>query len=150
MKTRPFDHSEKLREGSGTRIEYTPRALSRPPNTSQPAHRSALPCRADTTRKMRKDLLISVAQIAQHASDFRGGIMSTEKHYFIEEKYEGKYAVRARGAWRANKVVDSQIAAKQLVKSLNPNDNPEISRIQKDESCDCAENPATEKEELTS
>lgn len=55
--------------------------------------------------------------------------MSTEKHYFIEEKNEGKYAVRARGSWRANKVVDSQNAAKQLVKTLNPNDNPEVSRI---------------------
>lgn len=64
--------------------------------------------------------------------------MSTEKHYFIEEKNEGKFAVRARGAWRAQKVVDTQRAAKQVVKSLNPNDKPEVSRIQKDESLDSA------------
>ncbi|HEY2471139.1 MAG TPA: hypothetical protein VGI45_25325 [Terracidiphilus sp.] len=60
--------------------------------------------------------------------------MSTEKHYFIEEKDEGKFAVRARGSWRANKVVETQKAARQLVKTLNPNDKPEVSRIQKDES----------------
>jgi hypothetical protein len=76
--------------------------------------------------------------------------MSTEKHYFIEEKDEGKYAVRARGSWRANKVVASQKAAKQLVKALNPNDEPEVSRIQKNESYDPAEDPAAHKEELTS
>ena len=64
--------------------------------------------------------------------------MSTEKHYFIEEKDQGKFAVRARGSWRANKVVETQKAAKQLVRALNPNDKPEISRIQKDESYDSA------------
>lgn len=59
--------------------------------------------------------------------------MSTEKHYFIEEKNEGKFAVRARGSWRANKVVETQKEATQLVKELNPNDEPEVSRIQKDD-----------------
>ncbi|MBS1804908.1 MAG: hypothetical protein JST28_16235 [Acidobacteria bacterium] len=53
--------------------------------------------------------------------------MSTEKHYLIEEKEEGKYAVRARGSWRANKVLDSKEAAEYLAKSLNPNDQPELS-----------------------
>lgn len=57
--------------------------------------------------------------------------MSTEKHYFIEEKDQGKFAVRARGSWRANKVVETQKAAKQLIKTLNPNDQPEISRAPK-------------------
>lgn len=64
--------------------------------------------------------------------------MSTEKHYFIEEKDEGKFAVRARGSWRANKVVETQSAAKQLVKTLNPNDKPEISRVEKGELYDSA------------
>lgn len=76
--------------------------------------------------------------------------MSTEKHYFIEEKNQGRYAVRARGSWRANKLVGSQKAARKLVKSLNPNDKPEISRIQKDESCDNSENRIPGNEELTS
>lgn len=65
--------------------------------------------------------------------------MSTGKHYFIEEKNEGKFAVRARGSWRANKVVDNQKAAQQLVKVLNPNDEPEVARTQKeDETCNSA------------
>lgn len=64
--------------------------------------------------------------------------MSTEKHYFIEEKIQGKFAVRARGSWRANKVVDTQEAAKRLIKVLNPNDKPEISRMQKSDSLDSA------------
>lgn len=64
--------------------------------------------------------------------------MSTEKHYFIEEKDEGKFAVRARGSWRAHKVVETQKAAKELVRTLNPKDKPEVSRIQKDESYDSA------------
>lgn len=59
--------------------------------------------------------------------------MSTEKHYFIEEKDEGKFAVRARGAWRANKLVETEEAAEELVKSLNPNDNPEVSHLGGDE-----------------
>jgi len=54
--------------------------------------------------------------------------MSTEKHYLIEEKEEGKYAVRARGSWRGNKVVDSKEAVENLAKPLNPNDEPELSQ----------------------
>jgi len=65
--------------------------------------------------------------------------MSTEKHYLIEEKEEGKFAVRARGSWRANKVVDTREAAENLAKSLNPNDEPELSLPRRDENADTSE-----------
>jgi len=59
--------------------------------------------------------------------------MCTGKHYLIEEKDEGKFAVRARGSWRAHKVLDSKEAAQKLAKSLNPNDEPEVSHPGKDQ-----------------
>jgi hypothetical protein len=43
-------------------------------------------------------------------------MMSTGKHYFIEENNEGKFAVRAKGSQRASRLADTQKEAADLVK----------------------------------
>jgi len=59
--------------------------------------------------------------------------MSTERHYLIEEKTHGMFAVRAGGSWRTNRIVKTQSAATRLVKALNPKDKSEVTRFSRDE-----------------
>jgi hypothetical protein len=54
--------------------------------------------------------------------------VSTEKHYFIEQTDDGRYAVRAKGQ-RASAIVNTQREAVELVKQLNPNDRPDVERV---------------------
>jgi hypothetical protein len=37
--------------------------------------------------------------------------MSTGKHYFVEQRDDGRYAVRAKGSRRASDILDTQHAA---------------------------------------
>jgi hypothetical protein len=39
---------------------------------------------------------------------FSGGSMTTDKHYFIEENENGKFAVRAKGSQRASGLRNTQ------------------------------------------
>ncbi len=55
--------------------------------------------------------------------------MSTDKHYFIEQNEEGKYAVYAKGSDRASAVMDTQKEAIAHAKDLNPNDHPDVERV---------------------
>jgi Uncharacterized protein conserved in bacteria (DUF2188) len=55
--------------------------------------------------------------------------MTTEKHYFIEQNADGKFAVRAKGSKRASALTDTQKQAEALVKKLNPNDKPNVERV---------------------
>lgn len=56
--------------------------------------------------------------------------MPTDKHYFIEEKKDGKFAVRAKGSKRASVLVDSQGEAIRVAKQFNPEDHPDVERVQ--------------------
>jgi Uncharacterized protein conserved in bacteria (DUF2188) len=55
--------------------------------------------------------------------------MTTDKHYFIEENEDGKFAVRAKGSKRASGLRNTQKQAEALVKKLNPNDKPNVERV---------------------
>ena len=55
--------------------------------------------------------------------------MTTDKHYFIEENSDGKFAVRAKGSQRASGLRNTQKQAEALVKKLNPNDKPNVERV---------------------
>jgi uncharacterized protein YdaT len=55
--------------------------------------------------------------------------MSTDKHYFVEQTDDGRYAVRAKGADRASDILDTQRAAINRAKELNPNDRPDVERV---------------------
>ncbi len=55
--------------------------------------------------------------------------MSTGKHYFIEQTDDGRYAVRSKGSERASDILDTQRAAIERVKELNPDDHPDIERV---------------------
>jgi hypothetical protein len=55
--------------------------------------------------------------------------MATQKHYFIEQTGDGRYAVRAKGAERASAIEGSQRAAIQRAKEFNPNDRPDVERV---------------------
>jgi hypothetical protein len=52
--------------------------------------------------------------------------VTTDKHYFIEENRDGKFAVRAKGSQRASGLLNMQKQAEALVKKLNPNDKPDV------------------------
>lgn len=56
--------------------------------------------------------------------------MSTGKHYFIERTEDG-YAVRAKGSERASAIVDTQREAIALAKEFNPEDHPDVSRVER-------------------
>ena len=53
----------------------------------------------------------------------------TDKHYFIEKNDDGRVAVRAESSKRATRLVDTQKEAKAIVKDLNPNDKPNLERL---------------------
>ena len=55
--------------------------------------------------------------------------MSTDKHYFVEQTDDGRYAVRAKGAERASDILDTQRDAIDRVQELNPNDRPDVERV---------------------
>jgi hypothetical protein len=55
--------------------------------------------------------------------------MSTDKHYFIEQTDDGRYAVRAKGSERASDILDTQREAIGRVKELNPDDRPDVERV---------------------
>jgi hypothetical protein len=55
--------------------------------------------------------------------------MTTDKHYFIEENDNGKFAVRAKGSQRASGLRNTQKQAEALVKKLNPDDKPDVERV---------------------
>jgi predicted peptidase len=56
--------------------------------------------------------------------------VTTGKHYFIEPTDDGKYAVRAKGSQRASKKTNTQKQAEAVVKKLNPDDKPNIARVE--------------------
>ena len=55
--------------------------------------------------------------------------MSTDKHYFVEQTENGRYAVRAKGSLRASDVLDTQRAAIDRAKELYPDDRPDVERV---------------------
>lgn len=55
--------------------------------------------------------------------------MSTDKHYFVEQTDDGRYAVRAKGSARASDILDTQREAIERVKELNPDDRPDVERV---------------------
>jgi hypothetical protein len=55
--------------------------------------------------------------------------MTTDKHYFIEENDNGKFAVRAKGSQRASGLRNTQKQAEALVKKLNPDDKADVERV---------------------
>jgi hypothetical protein len=55
--------------------------------------------------------------------------MATGKHYFIEQRDDGRFAATPRGAARAAGVFDTQREALDQVKEWNPNDRPDVERV---------------------
>jgi len=55
--------------------------------------------------------------------------MPTDKHYFIEQTEDGRYAVRGKGSDRASGVFDTQHEAIDHAHELNPNDRSDIERV---------------------
>ncbi len=55
--------------------------------------------------------------------------MSTGKHYFIEQNADGTFAVRAKDSERASALFNTQQEAEQHVRSLNPDDKPDVERV---------------------
>ena len=55
--------------------------------------------------------------------------MSNDKHYFVEQTDDGRYAVRAKGSERASDILDTQREAIERVKELNPDDRPDVERV---------------------
>lgn len=53
----------------------------------------------------------------------------TDKHYFVEQNDDGKFAVRAKGSDRASSLHDTQAEAIAEVKRLNPSDRPNVERV---------------------
>jgi hypothetical protein len=55
--------------------------------------------------------------------------MSTDKHYFVEQTEDLRYAVRAQGSQRASAIVDTQREGIDLARQFNPNDRPDVERV---------------------
>lgn len=53
----------------------------------------------------------------------------TTKHYYIEHRDNGDYAVTARGASRASAVVENQREAIRTAERFNPRDHPDVERV---------------------
>jgi hypothetical protein len=51
--------------------------------------------------------------------------MSTPRHYFIEERRDGRFAVQARDGKRASRIVTTQEEAERLAKQFNSEDDVE-------------------------
>ena len=52
--------------------------------------------------------------------------MSTQKHYFVEQTQDDRFAVRAKGSKRASDILPTQKAAIERAAQLNPNDRPDV------------------------
>jgi uncharacterized protein YdaT len=59
--------------------------------------------------------------------------MSTEKHYFVEQTDDHRYAVRARGSQHASGIFDTQREAIDQANKLNPDDHPDVERVRNTE-----------------
>jgi len=59
--------------------------------------------------------------------------MSTQKHYFVEQTDDRRYAVRAKGSDRASDILDTQREAIERARELNPNDHPDVERVRNTE-----------------
>jgi hypothetical protein len=55
--------------------------------------------------------------------------VGTDKHYFIEQNDDGKYAVRAKGSERASALLDTEAQAIRKAKQFNPDDHPDVERV---------------------
>jgi hypothetical protein len=55
--------------------------------------------------------------------------MSTHKHYFIEQRPDGRYAATAKGAHRASRLFDTQREAIRQVDEWNRRDRPDVERV---------------------
>jgi hypothetical protein len=55
--------------------------------------------------------------------------MSTDKHYFIEQMKDGRYAIRPKGSERAAGTFDTQREAIERANQLNPDDHPDVERV---------------------
>jgi hypothetical protein len=53
----------------------------------------------------------------------------TRKHYYIEQRENGEFAVTARGGSRASAVVENQREAIQLAQRFNAHDHPDVERV---------------------
>ncbi len=53
----------------------------------------------------------------------------SDKHYYIEQTTDGRYAIRGRGSSRASDVLDTQREAIDRARELNPNDHPDVERV---------------------
>jgi hypothetical protein len=54
--------------------------------------------------------------------------MPTGKHYFVEQKPDGRYAVRAKGSKRASGLRDTR-EARAYAKELNPDDHADVEHV---------------------
>ena len=55
--------------------------------------------------------------------------MPTRKHYFVEQRADGRYAVRAKGSKRASTILATQREAIARVNALNATDHPDVERV---------------------
>jgi hypothetical protein len=57
--------------------------------------------------------------------------VSTQKHYFIEETKDNRFAIHAKGSKRASEILPTQKAAFERAAALNPDDRPDVERVRK-------------------
>jgi hypothetical protein len=55
--------------------------------------------------------------------------VSVDKHYFIEETEDGRFAIRAKGSERASDIFNTQAEAIGRVRELNSDDHPDVERV---------------------
>ena len=55
--------------------------------------------------------------------------MGTGKHYFVEKRDDGRFAVQAKNAKRASALVSTQKEAEKLVNRFNSNDHADVERV---------------------
>ena len=56
-------------------------------------------------------------------------MMTTKKHYYVEQTDDGRYAVRAKGSKRASDILDTQKKAIARADELNPAGRPDVERV---------------------
>lgn len=57
------------------------------------------------------------------------GYTDADRHYFVEQTEDMRYAIRARGSQRASAIVDTQHEAIDLARDFNPKDHPDVERV---------------------
>jgi hypothetical protein len=55
--------------------------------------------------------------------------MTTEKHYFVQRRHDGRWEVIAEGAERASFIFDTQAEAEAKARELNPEGRPNVRRV---------------------